>query len=88
MKELTLLAAILVISSAAIYTLHYFIFRYPPYIFIFLVGDVAFVFQEVLLVGLVRRTHGDTAGESAMLHKLNTVTGVFFNEVGTSPTVK
>jgi hypothetical protein len=83
LRELTLLAVILVIASAAVYTMHYFFFRDAHHIFIFLLGDIAFVFLEVLLVGLVIERLLTRRERAAKLHKLNMVTGVFFNEVGT-----
>ncbi|MGQ9701142.1 MAG: hypothetical protein ACUVQT_01635 [bacterium] len=44
---------ILIFLSIIAYFIHYLIFRDPHHIFIYLLGDVAFVFIEVLLVTLV-----------------------------------
>ncbi|MDD5122784.1 MAG: hypothetical protein PHX97_05315, partial [Dehalococcoidales bacterium] len=52
-SELALLALVLVGISVITYYVHYLIFRDPHHIFIFLVGDIAFVFLEVFLVGMV-----------------------------------
>jgi len=43
----------LVVLSILFYLLHYAIFRDPHHIFIYLIGDIAFVFIEVLLVTLI-----------------------------------
>ena len=43
----------LLVLSAVFYFLHYLMFRDSHHIFIYLVGDVAFVFVEVLLVTLI-----------------------------------
>ncbi len=47
------LGVILIISSVIMYLIHYVIFRDPHHIFIYLIGDIAFVFIEVLMVTLV-----------------------------------
>lgn len=48
-----LLGLFLIITSAFVYLLHYTIFRDVHHILIFLVGDIAFVPIEVLLVTLI-----------------------------------
>ena len=56
MKKLNwqvVLGVSLVVLSAVIYTIHYFIFREPHHIFIYMVGDIAFVPIEVLMVTLI-----------------------------------
>lgn len=47
------LGIILIVLSAIVYMIHYIIFRDPHHIFIYLIGDIAFVFINVLLVTLV-----------------------------------
>ena len=83
MKWQVVLGSILLALSSACYFLHYVIFRDPHHIFIYLVGDIAFVFVEVLLVTLI--IHGLLEGREkrSRLSKLNMVIGVFFSEVGT-----
>jgi hypothetical protein len=44
---------ILVALSAIVYMIHCFVFRDAHHIFIYLVGDIAFVLFEVLLVILI-----------------------------------
>ena len=73
----------LVILSAVFYLLHYAIFRDAHHIFIYMVGDVAFVFIEVLLVTLIIHRLLSDREKRAKLEKLNMVIGTFFSEVGT-----
>ena len=47
------LGLILIALSTLVYLVHFFIFRDAHHIFIYLIGDIAFVFFEVLLVTLV-----------------------------------
>ncbi len=72
----------LVVLSAVLYTVHYFIFRDPHHIFIYMVGDIAFVPIEVLLVTLIIHRVLSDREKKAMLKKLNMVIGAFFSEVG------
>jgi hypothetical protein len=43
----------LIMLSGFVYFLHFLIFRDARHIFIYLIGDIAFVFLEVFLVTLV-----------------------------------
>jgi hypothetical protein len=72
----------LVVLSAAIYVIHYFFFRDAHHIFIYLVGDIAFVPIEVLLITLIIHRMLRMREQRAMLKKLNMVIGAFFSEVG------
>ena len=78
-----LLGLSLVILSAMLYLLHYALFRDPHHIFLYLVGDIAFVPIEVLLVTLIIHRLLNGREKRAMLEKLNMIIGVFFSEVGT-----
>ena len=69
--------------SAIFYLLHYAIFRNTHHIFLYLIGDIAFVFIEVLLVTLIIHQLLSKREKHAMLKKLNMVIGAFFSEVGT-----
>jgi hypothetical protein len=73
----------LIILSAVIYIIHYLIFRDVHHIFIYLVGDIAFVFIEVLLVTLVIHRLLTVREKRAMLEKMNMVIGTFYSDVGT-----
>jgi hypothetical protein len=78
-----LLGVALVVLSAAVYAIHFLVFRDPHHIFIYLVGDIAFVFIEVLLVTLVIHRLLGEREKRARIEKLNMVIGAFFSEVGT-----
>jgi hypothetical protein len=82
-RWLLLTALGLILLSAATYTVHYLIFRDAHHIFIYMVGDVAFVFLEVLMVTLVIHRVLEVREVRQRLKKLNVVVGVFFSEVGT-----
>jgi hypothetical protein len=74
---------LLVLLSIFFYTAHFVIFRDAHHIFIYLLGDVAFVFIEVLLVTLIIHQLLNERERRSMLKKLNMVIGAFFSEVGT-----
>ncbi len=74
----------LIAISAVVYLIHYAIFRDAHHIFIYGIGDIAFVFVEVLLVTLIIHELLSLREKRAILEKLNMVIGAFFSEVGTS----
>src|SRR4030066_717129 len=78
-----LLGLSLIVLSAIFYLLHYAIFRDAHHILLYLIGDIAFVFIEVLLVTLIIHQLLSKREKRAMLKKLNMVIGAFFSEVGT-----
>jgi hypothetical protein len=78
-----LLAVSLVALSAVLYFFHYVVFHDVHHIFIYLVGDVAFVPIEVLLVTLIIHRLLSQREMKERLEKLNMVIGVFFSETGT-----
>ena len=69
--------------SAALYLLHYAWFRDLHHILIYLVGDIAFLPIEVLLVTVIIHRLLTRQERRARLKKLNMVIGAFFSEVGT-----
>lgn len=73
----------LILLSAVLYFAHYAIFRDAHHIFIYLIGDVAFVPIEVLLVTLIIHRLLSVREKRNRLKKLNMVIGAFFSEVGT-----
>jgi len=77
-----ILGIILVVLSALVYVIHYLIFRDAHHIFIYLIGDIAFVFFEVLLVTLVIHRLLINRERRSRMEKLNMVIGAFFSEVG------
>ena len=78
-----LFGLLLVLLSVFFYALHYVVFKDAHHIFIYLLGDIAFVFIEVLLVTLIIHQILGEREKRAMLQKLNMVIGAFFSEVGT-----
>lgn len=79
-----LLGSSLLAASAALYLAHFLIFRDPHHIFIYMLGDLAFLPAEVLLVSVIIHRLLVEREKRAMLQKMNMVIGAFFSEVGTS----
>ncbi|MBN2123413.1 MAG: hypothetical protein JW821_03910 [Deltaproteobacteria bacterium] len=79
----TILGVSLVLLSAFFYLIHFLLFRDAHHIFIFLVGDIAFVPIEVLLVTLIIHRLLAEREKQSLLEKLNMLIGVFFSEIGT-----
>ncbi len=79
--QLRLGLALLALSITG-YVLHYAIFRDVHHILIYLVGDIAFVFVEVLLVTIIIHEVLTQRERRQRLEKLNMVIGAFFSEVG------
>ena len=77
------LGLFLVVLSIIFYLLHYAIFRDPHHIFLYLIGDIAFVFIEVLMVTLIIHRLLSEREKRSRLEKLTMVIGAFFSEVGT-----
>ena len=78
-----MLGVSLVALSAALYAFHYSIFHDSHHILIYMVGDIAFVPIEVLLVTLIIHRVLSAREKKIKLRKLNIVVGTFFSEVGT-----
>jgi hypothetical protein len=86
MKEIrwqVLLGVGLIVLSSLLYGLHFALFHDAHHILIYLVGDIAFVPIEVLLVTLIIHRLLSHREKKARLEKLNMVIGTFFSEVGT-----
>jgi hypothetical protein len=77
-----ILAVILIAISALLYFVHYLIFRDAQHIFIYMMGDLAFLPLEVFLVVVVIERVLASREKQAILQKLNMVVGAFFSEVG------
>jgi hypothetical protein len=73
----------LLAASALVYVLHFVMFRDAHHIFIYLVGDIAFVFIEILLVAMIFHRVLEVREKRARLHKLNMIIGSFFSNCGT-----
>ncbi len=76
------LGGALLVSSAALYYLHYLIFRDVRHIFIYLLGDLALMPVEVLLVTIIIHRLLEVREKRTRMEKLNMVIGAFFSEMG------
>lgn len=81
-RDVILIAIVLVAISAILYTMHYFTFHDPHHIFIYMLGDLAFLPLEVLIVGIVVERILSHREIEERLQKLNMVVGAFYSEVG------
>ena len=72
----------LIVLSTVLYCAHFALFRDWHHIFIYLLGDVAFLPIEVLLVTLVIHQILTRREKRLLLQKLNMVIGAFFSEAG------
>ena len=82
LKWQLLLSVGLVMLSAGLYLLHFLIFRDVRHIFIYMLGDVAFLPIEVLFVTIIIHQLLSRREKRVKLKKLNMVIGTFFSEVG------
>ena len=73
----------LIFLSFFFYVIHYLIFRDLHHIMIYFVGDIAFVFIQVLLVTMIIHELLNYRDKKTTLFKLNMLIGAFFSEVGT-----
>jgi hypothetical protein len=76
------LSLALIAASAVTYGLHYLLFRDLHHIAIYLVGDIAFLFLNILVVTLVIERILARREKSALMRKMNMVIGTFFSDVG------
>jgi hypothetical protein len=76
------LAIAFVALSGVAYFIHYIIFRDVYHIFIYMIGDLAFLPLEVLLVVVIIERLLARRERQAKLEKLNMVVGAFFSELG------
>jgi hypothetical protein len=79
---LAALGASLLVLSAVLYAVDYLIFRDAHHLFIYLIGDLAFLPIEVLLVTIIVHRLLSGREKRIMRKKLNMVIGAFFSEVG------
>lgn len=74
----------LIVLSFLLYLFHFLVFRDAHHIFIYLIGDIAFLPIEVLFVTLIIHRLLSEREKRTRLEKLNMVIGTFFSEVGTT----
>jgi len=77
-----ILGIIFVVLSAVLYTLHYTVFRDAHHIFIYMLGDLAFLPLEAFIVVIVIERLLSRREKQAIMEKLNMVVGAFYSEVG------
>ncbi|MDD4924539.1 MAG: hypothetical protein PHF74_06905 [Dehalococcoidales bacterium] len=77
-----ILATVFIALSVIIYFIHYLVFHDAHHIFIYMVGDLAFLPLEVLLVSVIIERILNRREKQDKLQKLNMVIGTFFSEVG------
>lgn len=75
-------AGFLIFLSVLLYVAHYLVFKDAHHIFIYLLGDIAFVPISVLLVTLILEHLLEKKQKENRMHKLNMVLSAFFSEVG------
>jgi len=75
-------ATIALVASGLLYLLHYVIFQDVHHIFIYMLGDFAFIPLEVFLVVIVLERILTYREKQALLDKMNMVIGAFYSEVG------
>ncbi|NIM57612.1 MAG: hypothetical protein GTO16_01540 [Candidatus Aminicenantes bacterium] len=76
------ISLLLIVASALTYTIHYFIFRDAHHIFIYMIGDIGFLFLDVLLVIFLIERLLSRREKRSIMNKLNMVIGTFLSEVG------
>ncbi|MFA5268781.1 MAG: hypothetical protein WC379_12495 [Methanoregula sp.] len=73
----------LVALSIILYTAHFLIFQDAHHIMIYLLGDIAFIPLEVLIVTLIIDQMLESREKTQRMEKLNLVIGTFFSTTGT-----
>jgi hypothetical protein len=76
------LAGLFAAISAIIYLIHYAIFQDTHHIFIYMIGDFAFLPLEVFLVVIVIERILSYREKRTIREKMNMVVGAFFSEIG------
>lgn len=82
LKERGWLISIFLFFSVVVYWVHYLIFRDAHHIFIYMIGDLGFLFLDVMLVVIVIEQLLNQREKNNRLNKLNMLIGAFFSEVG------
>ncbi len=82
-RTLLVVALAFIAVSAITYFIHYQIFHDVHHIFIYMVGDLAFLPLEVFIVVIVIERVLARREKQSILQKLNMVIGAFYSEVGT-----
>jgi len=83
-REWTLLAIGLTLAAVILHSIHFLIFQDAHHIFIYLLGDVAFVPLEVLFITVIVERVLTERERRSRKHKMNMVIGAFFSAAGES----
>ena len=83
LKSHLILALGLIFCSFVFYFIHYKVFHDLHHLFIYMVGDIAFLFIEVLIVSLIIERLLHINEKRSRMEKLNMIIGAFFSEAGT-----
>lgn len=82
-KRWFLLAAVLFVAvSVLLYYIHFLVFHDTHHIFIYMLGDFAFLPLEVFIVVIVIERVLARREKQGVMYKLNMVIGAFFSEIG------
>jgi len=81
-RELVILSSALVAAAALLHYVHFLIFHDAHHVFLYLVGDIAFVPLEVLFVTIIVDRMLASREAAQHRHKMNMVIGVFFSDLG------
>ena len=76
------LGLILIAASVVLHLVHYLIFRDAHYMLFYMVGDLAFIPIDVLVVTLILSRLLARREKAALMEKLNMVIGAFYSELG------
>ncbi|MBE0665069.1 MAG: hypothetical protein IH584_04540 [Candidatus Aminicenantes bacterium] len=82
LKWQVFLSAGLILLTFGLYVVHFLLFRDSRHIFIYMLGDIAFLPLEVLFVTLIINRLLSKRDKRVKLKKLNMVIGTFFSEAG------
>jgi hypothetical protein len=77
-----LLSTFLILLAGVLHYVHYLLFRDIHHIFLYLIGDLAFLPLEILVVVLIVERFLNRREQNIKLQKLNMVLGAFFSEIG------
>lgn len=77
-KNLIKTGVMLILLSVALHALHYFIFGDLKHIFVYLLGDIAFIPLEVFLVTLVIDQLLERRDKEKRLKKMHMLIGLYF----------
>jgi hypothetical protein len=81
-STIIIIGGVCIALSALLHFVHYLIFQDSQHLFIYLLGDIAFLPLEVFFVVIVFERILAHHERQAMIKKLNMVIGAFFSEVG------